>query len=191
MELTIFGAADHAAVLAFLVRYGEPQIDEPLSRACERCAASDAWKDCCDEFKSLLLPGSEYLRVKSPGPFQPHDMDSVNVIGAALRHVIISTYSGADEKQKLEAAFASAPPWLLWFTFADYTAKLLNFTISDLSKVSGYMRSKANFDIWWGLPRGAFERSPWPHGSESDPLARTDLNLLRPNEARYQVDDTT
>ena len=174
------GAVNHAAVLAFLVRYGEPRIDEPLSRACERCAKSAAWKDCCDEFKSLLVPGSEYLGVQSPGPFQPHNMDAVNVIGAALRHVMISTYSGADEKQKLEAALASAPPWLLWFTFADYTAKLLNFTIPDLSKVAGYMRSKTNFDIWWGLPRGVFERSPWPHGSESEPLARTDLNLLRP-----------
>ena len=42
------------------------------------------------------------------------------------------------------------------------------------------MRSKAHFDIWWGLPRGAFERAPWPHGSEGKSLARTDLNLLRP-----------
>ena len=107
-------------------------------------------------------------------------MDSVNIIGAALRHVIISTYSGADEKQKLEVALASAPPWLLWFTFADYTAKLLNLTIPDLSKVTGFMRSKANFDIWWGLPRGAFEQAPWPHGPEDEPLARTDLNFLRP-----------
>jgi hypothetical protein len=27
-ELTINGAVNHAAVLAFLIRYGEPQIDE-------------------------------------------------------------------------------------------------------------------------------------------------------------------
>ncbi len=177
---TVYGTANHAAVLAFLIRYGKPQIDEPLSDACERCAQSAAWKDCCDEFKSLLLPGSEYLRVESPGPFQPHSMSSVDIIGAVLRHVIISTYSGADEKQKLEAAFASAPPWLLWFTFADYTAELLNLAIPDLSEVAGFMRSKADFDIWYGLPRGAFERTSWPHGSEGEPLARTDLNLLRP-----------
>ncbi len=31
-ELTIRGAANHAAVLVFLIRYGKPQIDEPLSR---------------------------------------------------------------------------------------------------------------------------------------------------------------
>jgi hypothetical protein len=168
------------AVLAFLVRYGEPQIDEPLSLACERCSESAAWKDCCDEFESLLLPGSEYLRVKSPRTFQPHDMDGVNIIGPALRHLIISTYSGADEKRKLEVAFASAPPWLFWFCFADHTAKLLDLRIPDLSTVTRFMRTKANFDIWWGLPKGAFERVPWPRGSEDDPLARTDLNLLRP-----------
>ena len=51
---TIKGAANHAAVLAFLIRYGKPQIDEPLSDACERCAQSAAWKDCCDEFKFLF-----------------------------------------------------------------------------------------------------------------------------------------
>jgi hypothetical protein len=88
--------------------------------------------------------------------------------------------AGADEKEKLEATFALAPPWLLWFTFADYTAKLLNLAIPDLSQVTGIMRPKANFDLRWGLPTGAFERLPWPHGSESEPLARTDLNLLRP-----------
>ena len=107
-------------------------------------------------------------------------MDSVNIIGIALRHVIISEYSGADEKQKLEAALASAPPWLLWFTFADYSAKLLNLKIPDLSEVTRFMRSKTHFDIWWGLPTDAFEQVPWEHGSQREPLAHTDLNFLRP-----------
>jgi hypothetical protein len=97
----------------------------------------------------------------------------------ALRHVIIATYSGADEKQKLEATFALAPPWLLWFTFADYTTELLNLAIPDLAKVTRSMRSKVNFQIWWGLPDGALERAPWPRGCGEEPLARTDLNLLR------------
>jgi hypothetical protein len=146
-NLTVWRAANHAAVLAFLVRYGELRIDEPLSHACERCSESPAWKDWGQEFQ--LLP-----------EFKPHSMDSVNIIGARLRHFVISEYCGANEKQKLETAFASAPPWLLWFTFSDYPAKLLNLTIPDLSEVSGFMRSKANFDIWSGLPMGAFERKP-------------------------------
>ncbi len=176
---TIRGAVNHAAVMAFLIRHGKPQIDEPLSAACERCAHSPAWRDCCDEFRSLL-PGYQYLPVESPGRFEPHSSGDVSIIGKALRHIIIATYPGADEKQKLEAALASAPPWLLWFTFSDYTAKLLNITLPDLSEVTGFMRSKANFDTWWGLPKGAFEQAPWPHGSEDEPLARTDLDLLRP-----------
>jgi hypothetical protein len=53
-ESTINGAANYAAVLAFLIRYGKPQIDEPLSHACERCAQSPAWKECCREFMSSL-----------------------------------------------------------------------------------------------------------------------------------------
>ena len=32
-QQTIRGAANHAAVLAFVYRYGQPQIDEPLSDA--------------------------------------------------------------------------------------------------------------------------------------------------------------
>ena len=182
---TLMGAAAHAAVLAFLIRYGKPKIDEPLSHACERCTRSPAWMDCCKQFK-FLLPSRCYTHKSPSVKFEPHSRDRVDVIGAALRHVLISEYSGADEKQKLEIAFASAPPWVLWFTLADYTAEVLNFTIPDLSKVNGFMRSKANFDLWWGVPSGAFEQAPWPRGCEDEPLARTDLNLLRPT-----IEDTT
>jgi hypothetical protein len=43
-------------------------------------------------------------------------------MGSPLRHAVISSFPGADEKEKLDAVFASAPPWLIWFTFGDYTA---------------------------------------------------------------------
>lgn len=92
----------------------------------------------------------------------------------------MSSFPGLDERQKLDRVFAAAPPWLLWFTFADYTAALLGLTLPDLSDVSQFMRSKQNFDLWWGLPRGEFEEAPWPYGMECVPLARTDLDLLRP-----------
>jgi hypothetical protein len=101
-------------------------------------------------------------------------------MGGPLRHFVISSFLGSDEKQKLDRVFAVAPPWLLWFTFADYTAALLGLTLPDLSEVSQFMRSKQNFDLWWGLPRGAFKEDPWPFGMECEPLARTDLDLLRP-----------
>ena len=101
-------------------------------------------------------------------------------MGEPLRHFVISSIPGSDEKQKLDRVFAAAPPWLVWFTFADYTAALLGLRLPDLSDVSQFVRSKQNFDLWWGLPRGAFEKTPWPYGMECEPLARTDLDLLRP-----------
>jgi hypothetical protein len=101
-------------------------------------------------------------------------------MGDPVRHFVIASFPGKDEKEKLNTAFIVAPPWLLWFTFADYTAKLLGLTLPDLSKVSCFIRSKNNFDTWWGLPTGTFERELWPRGQDQEPLARTDLNLLRP-----------
>jgi hypothetical protein len=170
---TPVGAAAHAAILAFLIRYGNPKIDEPLSMACQRCGESDAWKTCCDKFPSTLLAWNGYL-------FEPHDRDSVTRIGMPIRHAVISIFPGRDEKAKLNAAFASAPPWFIWFTFGDYTAALLGLTLPNLSGVSGFTRSKENFNHWWGLPKGAFERDPWPYGPETEPLAHVDLSLLRP-----------
>ena len=74
--------------------------------------------------------------------------------------------------------FKSAPPWLIWFTFADYTAKLLDLKLPDLSTVTGFERSKDIFHRWWGLPESAFECRPWPDGIDGEPLSRTDLSLL-------------
>ena len=106
--------------------------------------------------------------------------DNVTLIGRCLRHTIISTFPGADEKHKVDAVFAAAPPWLIWFTFADYTAKLLDLRLPDLSSVTGFARSKAAFDRLWDLPEGPFEQRPWPDGPDNEPLARTDLSLLGP-----------
>jgi hypothetical protein len=174
-QQTRVGAAAHAAVLAFLIRYGNPTIEEPLSCAWQRCSESSAWKECSDRFQSSLMRsprGTVY-------PFRPDSRDHTWFIGMPLRHVVIASFPGADEKEKLDAVFASAPPWLIWFTFGDYTAELLGLTLPDLSRVTGFARSKANFDLWYGLPSGAFERRRWPDGPDNEPLARTDLTLLR------------
>jgi hypothetical protein len=166
------GAVAHATVLAFLIRYGNPQMDEPLSEACRRVAESEAWKACCEKFPEACRRYDEY-------PFEPYNRDRVFLIGDPLRHVLMSSFPGADEKEKLNRVFKSAPPWLIWFTFADYTAKLLDLSLPDLSNVSGFERSKKIFHNWWGLPESAFECRPWPHGTDGEPLARTDLSLLR------------
>ena len=110
--------------------------------------------------------------------FKPDDRsrrypyDRVFTLGFPVRHAVIKALSGADEKEKLSTAFGSTPPWLIWFTFADYTAALLNLTLPDLSSVTGFARSKENFPGWHGLPSGAFEPGPWRNGRDNEPLAR-------------------
>lgn len=165
------GAVAHAAALAFVMRYGNPQIGEPLSEACRRVAESEAWTACCEKFPICTY----YLKDYS---FKPYSRDNVSLVGDPLRHVLLSTLPGADEKDKLNRVFKSAPPWLIWFTFADYTAKLLDLNLPDLSTVTGFERSKDIFHGWWGLPESAFEYRPWPDGTDREPLARTDLSLL-------------
>jgi hypothetical protein len=186
-QLTRVGAAAHAAILAFLIRYGNPTIDEPLSCAWQRCSDSSAWKECSDRFKSSLLRAPWHAVY----PFKPDDRRGTYIMGMPIRHVVIDIFPGADEKEKLDAVFASAPPWLIWFTFADYTAELLGLTLPDLSGVVGFARSKANFDLWYGFPSGAFESRPWPDGPDNEPLARTDLKLLRPEMERPDNQTTT
>jgi hypothetical protein len=165
------GAVAHATVLAFVMRYGNPQMGAPLSEACQRVADSEAWKACCEKFPENCKDLDESL-------FEPYDRNKVSLFGDPLRHVFLSTLPGADEKDKLNRVFESAPPWLLWFTFADYSAKLLDLNLPDLSTVTGCERSKNIFHGWWGLPESAFECRPWPHGTDREPLARTDLSLL-------------
>src|ERR1700722_15167681 len=136
------GAAANAAVLAFVIRYGDPQIGEPLSRAWERFISTDVWKEHCDKLEAMEL---EYLdderkeygdKTPSGERFafgamtyrqfnSPYSRAGAMIIGTFLRHELIARFSGATEKEKLERVFASAPPWLIWFTFADYTAELL------------------------------------------------------------------
>jgi hypothetical protein len=169
----LWAVAAHAAILAFLLRYGDPKMGEPLSDACQRFHDSSAWKECCERFPvSLLDRKKEYS-------FEPYNRDRVFTVGTPLRHAVISNFPGADEKEKLNAVFSTAPPWLIWFTFGDYTAKLLGLTLPNLSDMIGFERS--NFDIWWGLPTGAFECRPWPYGPDLELLARTDLALLQPS----------
>jgi hypothetical protein len=189
-QMTLDGAAANAAFLAFLIRYGKPNIGEPLSGAWERFTNTHVWKEYCDKWEAMELgqlveqfgdgwkgqgeyPSQGYLR-------SPFDRNGLWIGGMHLRHELIARFSGATEKEKLKRVFASAPPWLIWFTFADYTAGLLGLPLPDLSDVKKFARSKADFDNWYGLPEGAFVARPWPDGPDYEPLARTDLNLLRP-----------
>ncbi len=141
----------------------------------------DEWKEYGDE----TSPGNRLASLsRSYREVSPYRRDGVWIIGSYLRHELIASFPGATEKKKLEGVLASAPPWLIWFTFADYTAEVLGLSLPDLSSIAGFARSKADFDNWCGLPSGAFARRGWPDGPDNEPLARTDLNLLRPATER-------
>jgi hypothetical protein len=194
-QSTIRGAAANAAILAFLIRYGNPNIGEPLSCAWERFTNTQVWREYCAKWETMALeqigdqwkeygdqtpPENRFAFISQTYRDTPYDRNGAWLSGQYLRHELIAGFSGATEKEKLERVFAAAPPWLIWFTFADYTAAVLGLSLPDLSSVAGFARSKADFDNWYGLPKGAFERRPWPDGPDNEPLARTDLDLLRP-----------
>ena len=174
---TISGAANHAAILAFLIRCGDPKIEEPLSCAWKRFINTRTWKQCCNNGKESKHLGDEWEEYVDETPY---DRDEVTIRGPYLRHALIAHFYGTTEREKLKRVFASAPPWLMWFAFGDYTAKLLGLTLPDLSSVAVFARSKADFDNWPGLPSGVFERRPWPDGPDNEPLARTDLVYYAP-----------
>jgi hypothetical protein len=44
------------------------------------------------------------------------------------------------EKENLDKIFASAPAWLIWFTWGDYTTEALNLEGPDLSSMSKFAR---------------------------------------------------
>lgn len=203
---TLDGAASHAAILAFVIRYGAPAIGEPLSCAWERFTCSQVWRECCDKWEAI---GLEYIRnklkesgdetplgdrfefVSGPHAVSPYSREGVSFGGLYLRHELIARFAGTTEKKKLEGVFASAPPWLIWFTFADYTAQLLGLPLPDLSEVKRFARSKADFDNWFGLPKGAFVARPWPFGPDNEPLARTDLESITIRAGAGQPHDTS
>ncbi len=158
--------------LLFLCDMEIRRLANHCRRPVDGVTESDAWKDCCEKFP-------EYCKdYRNEYSFVPYNRDRVFLIGDPLRHVFLSTLPGVDEKDKFNRLFKSASPWLIWFTFADYTAKVLDLNLPDLSTVTGFERSKDIFHRWWGLPESAFECRPWPDGTDGEPLSRTDLRLL-------------
>jgi hypothetical protein len=169
------GAVAHATVLALLVQYGNPRLEEPLSCAGERVAKSEYW----GLFRQKFPPDSTIY----PGGFEysfPYTRNQVTQIGDALRHIAIATFPGADEKEKLNCVLRSAPPWLLWFTFADYSAKLLGLSLPDLSTVRRFERSKEIFHSWWELRKSGFDsifKKQYPYCVKPDILAGKRKNI--------------
>ena len=81
-------------------------------------------------------------------------------VARIVRQAVMSDLPGSSEDEKFQNLFSSAPPWLIWFTFADFTAGLLGLTLPDLSSVRNFARSKAVLDNWPAVPDDKFELRP-------------------------------
>ena len=149
-------AMAHAINLGFIISYGGPKIGEPLSSAWQRCL-------------------EKYPNFSSMGPFRDRTMALINALES--KEIVLSNFAGEDEKEKCAAILGTAPPWLMWFTFGDFTAFMLDMPLPDLSSVRRFVRSEETFRR---LPDGMFECRPWPDGSDNEPeLTVSERQLVR------------
>jgi hypothetical protein len=135
-----------AANLALLLLYGDPKISEPLTDAWQRCLQSEGWKE---------------LRARHPDPIlvygfyeaTPFDNAGAKALADYFRQYILPILPDADDTAKLNAVFANAPRWLLWFTHMDVMGHVLGLHVSDFSSKSRYERPR----IAGHLPEESFE----------------------------------
>jgi hypothetical protein len=99
----------HAIKLGALVLHGDPKLDEPLEAAWERCLAKFEAERAGPLGKPLL---SDALYLADP---------------------VLEELQGDTRPEKLQHLFDIAPPWLIKFTGADFTAHVLGIKCRDLS----------------------------------------------------------
>jgi hypothetical protein len=138
----------HAAILALLISRGNPKVGEPLAAAWKRTG----------------YPGAA-----SPFNAGPNDYSESAQIAADIYARIISDFPDVREKDNLDEVFASAPPWLIWFTCGDFTADELGLKLPDLSSIVIFNRKIVG--RYPALPSGAFDYEPrldWKPSSETE-----------------------
>jgi hypothetical protein len=143
-----------AANIALIILYGDPRIGEPLAEAWRRCLQSPAWKACRAKHPDYI---GRYRRDEE-GPFY---MEGVSGIAKYFRTYFLPELPGADETEKLNAVFAKAPTWLLWFTHADVIGAVLGLKVPDLSSKARFGRPSLTLVQ---LPDEAFEWRRLPNG---------------------------
>jgi len=141
-------ARTHAINLGLLLHYGEPKIDEPLPAA---------WQRCIETF-----PGA-----KGSANFgHPFESSHARKVAERVADSVLAALPGADETEKFTHLLASAPPWFLYYTWGDVTAKFLGLPLPDFSSVEKFVRSEASAGEWPAMPKGKFECRPWPEVDE-------------------------
>jgi hypothetical protein len=133
-------ATSHAIGLGALILYGNPKQDEPLS---------DAWQRCIEHFPSLQLWKVNKLWMSGEG--------YARKVADIVLEKVAAELPGTTKEEKIQNLFSSAPPWLIWFTYADFTGAILDVTLPDLSTVANVRRSRSTFEKWPALPDGKFE----------------------------------
>jgi hypothetical protein len=133
----IYGdALIHAANFSLIVLFGDPQIDEPVS---------SAWERCCKSGSPLFDKFSNAKRLKDFG--SPFD-HGARRCAQYFRECAMPHLPGANDKEKFAPIFAGAPLWLLWFSWADATMAALDLPPRDRSDICKFLRSKDNFFGW-------------------------------------------
>jgi hypothetical protein len=154
----------HAVNLAYLARFGDPKVGEPLS---------DAWK-----------------RTGYAGRYDPFDRSGAEMVSKDLLSTVFPGLPGNGIKEKLDLIFETAPAWLIWFTHGDLIAILFDLKFpTDLLNVVKFARPRVITVP--ALPSGAFEYQPWPEGPK--PSCPEEEYLMRkagiwdnPNMSRRQ-----
>ena len=141
---------------------------------------SPAWKACCEKHPDI----GRQLRNK--GPLDRKEGPLNWRVAQYLRKYFLPDLPGADETEKLNLVFASAPAWLLWFTHGDVIGALLGLKVPDLSSMSRLARPDISIS-WRRLPDAPFEWREFPDGAEDEfsAMAREQLALpdnLTPRE---------
>jgi hypothetical protein len=142
----------HAVNLAYLIRFGDPKIGEPLS---------EAWK-----------------RTGYNGKYHPFEYIGAEMVCADLRSNVFPSLPGTSLKEKLDLIFESAPAWVIWFANGESTAYILGLKLPrDLLSVVKFARPRGR---WPSLPSDAFEPRLWPESRLwPDPRLRGDQSSHR------------
>jgi hypothetical protein len=156
-------ATSHAIGLGALILYGNPKEDEPLS---------EAWQRCMERFPNQKLALERNKGLLTDGNYIPY-------VAKIVGENVMAELPGSTEKEKFQNLISSAPPWLIWYTFADFTAGFLDLTLPDLSSVTHFERSKSVFEKWPDLPDGKFEFRIRSDDSDLKGFSARDLFFLK------------
>jgi hypothetical protein len=145
-------AQDHLIRVILVSQYGEPRIDEPLARACDR-----AWvKLGSDRRCTLDIPASRALITPLCGELED------SACHKYLDAVSQSEPPTDDVKLKISTWIRQTPPWLCSFCKTDLSMKWLGLDPPPRPKEEGPKLQPTGSDIdpWPWLPQGILIPTP-------------------------------